>query len=159
MLEDFWDPNTWDTTEPEYYLLLTPRLEPRVRLDYIDYQWAIQWLWDVRYAQRYQKRGHKSKKRIGYAARSSARHVNGPGRGVRTNYLAYRENFTIYLHIEIMKRTGIPPPTPKHVLVDHIDNDTFNCRRENLQWATHAMNRANRADTKTHPFSRGRLVD
>ena len=50
----------------------------------------------------------------------------------------------LYLHIEIMKRTGEPPPSLFHVLVDHRDGDEFNCRRYNLRWATHSMNNKNR---------------
>lgn len=49
----------------------------------------------------------------------------------------------LYLHVEIKKRTGIPPPTPLHRIVDHSDGNEFNCRRSNLVWATPRQNRAN----------------
>lgn len=51
--------------------------------------------------------------------------------------------FSVYLHIEIMKRTGILPPSPAHIITDHRDGDTMNCRRSNLRWATHSMNSRN----------------
>lgn len=50
----------------------------------------------------------------------------------------------LYLHVEIMKRTGIPPPTKQHKLVDHIDGNEWNCRRSNLAWSTHAHNNSKR---------------
>ena len=50
---------------------------------------------------------------------------------------------TVYLHIEILKRTGILPPSKAHIITDHRDGDTMNCRRSNLRWATHSMNSRN----------------
>lgn len=50
---------------------------------------------------------------------------------------------TQYLHIEVMKRTGIEPPSDAHTIVDHRNGDTLNCRRLNLRWATPRQNRAN----------------
>jgi HNH endonuclease len=51
---------------------------------------------------------------------------------------------TLYLHVEIMKRTGRHPPTPKHEIVDHFDLDSLNCQRQNLRWVTYSINNKNR---------------
>jgi hypothetical protein len=54
-----------------------------------------------------------------------------------------------------MKRTGIKPPTKKHVLVDHRTGHTLNCRRPNLRWATHSMNSRNRNGSTPHDMIEG----
>lgn len=65
------------------------------------------------------------------------------------------KTISIYLHIEIMKRTGIEPPSPFHTLVDHRDGDSLNCRRSNLRWATHSMNSLNRFGEHPHDLIEG----
>jgi len=127
---DMWDPNTWSTEASECRVWATPRLTHCAFVDFEDHQWALQWLWDVKIAKRSDHR-----KKIPYVCRCEATWVDG------VRY--YR---SLYLHIEIMKRTGIIPETDKHILVDHIDGNTLNCRRGNLQWATYTMNRKNRTD-------------
>ena len=124
--DDIWDPNTWDWSEREYRIW-TPRLEYGFRVDYVDYIWATRWLWDIKFPKR---KDHR--KRMAYCYRNT-------GGGTREQ--GTRWNVSLYLHIEIMRRSGLLPPTPEHTLVDHIDGDTFNCQRFNLQWATYAMNR------------------
>lgn len=123
---DIWDPNNWDLTEPTYHIW-TPRLEYGFRVDYVDYVWAIQWLWDIKFP----KRGAHRKK-MAYCYRNT---------GGGSRIAGTRWNASLYLHISIMRRSGILPPTPEHRLVDHIDGDTYNCTRDNLQWATYLMNR------------------
>lgn len=51
---------------------------------------------------------------------------------------------TIYLHKAIHQRRGIPQPTPRHYMVDHLNGDSLYCRRHNLEWATPSMNSRNR---------------
>lgn len=128
LIEDaaVFDPNTWDWTEREYRVWVGPQLVHGFLVDYVDYVWATRWLWNPKYP----KRGNHRKKMV-YCYRTKSFPRTGD----------FRNDVSMYLHIEIMKRTGIEPPSPLHMLVDHIDGDTLNCTRINLQWATYAMNR------------------
>jgi len=95
-------------------------------VDPIDYPWASQWCWSI-----LRRPGRKP-----YLKRTRDVYAEGYGR---------QRCEAVYLHVEIMKRTGIAPPTPEHVLVDHIDYlDTLNNCRHNLRWATYSMNNRNR---------------
>jgi hypothetical protein len=51
---------------------------------------------------------------------------------------------SIYLHREVMARTGIVQPSPKHKLVDHRNGNSLDCRRSNLRWATVSQNNKNK---------------
>jgi hypothetical protein len=42
-----------------------------------------------------------------------------------------------------MLRSGVPQPSAEHHIPDHINGKEWDCRRENLRWATHSMNNAN----------------
>ena len=94
-------------------------------LDAVDYFWAIQWKW------RWKWDKHKRKR---YAFRNTK--VRGLG-------------VTLYLHKEVLKRSGKRKPTKEHKIGDHRDGDSLNNQRGNLRWATLSMNNANR------PFARG----
>jgi hypothetical protein len=99
------------------------RCEIAAEVDEIDYAWAIQWLWHHKWS----RGGRKV-----YVCRQVTQRIAG-----------VRFNSTAMLHVEIMKRTGIEPPSPLHTRVDHRNGNSLNCKRENLRWATPAMNRAN----------------
>jgi hypothetical protein len=53
---------------------------------------------------------------------------------------AGRADRCLYLHVEVMRRSGVEPPSSHHVLVDHRNGDTLDCQRANLRWATRSMN-------------------
>jgi hypothetical protein len=112
------------------FLVYTPRSPTRrlwlddrehrfVTLDEADYHFFVRWLWSAK-----------------------------PSRGGRKFY-ACRTLSTdgvdksLYLHVEIMKRTKRPPPSPAHTVVDHRNGDSLLCTRENLRWSTPSMNRKN----------------
>lgn len=120
---DMWNPNTWDLAPFPRRIYLDDSAETFVTVDEIDYFWAVNWRWHINKPHA----GRKGNKQ--YACRSQS---NGK------RYLP-----KLYLHVEIMKRTGVFPPTPNFVLVDHRNGDEFNAQRSNLRWATPKMNRLN----------------
>ena len=90
-------------------------------VDEIDYHWAVQWKWHV-------NKPHPSR--------------NGTKRYfVRSTGRGGEYSPKLYLHVEIMKRTGIIQPMPEYKLTNHIDDDEWNCRRSNLEWLTIKDNR------------------
>lgn len=91
-------------------------------VDEVDYQWAIQWRWHINKPHPVRS-GTKQ-----YFCRSNG--SGGRRRGPR-----------LLLHVEIMKRMGIVPPDAQHTLVAHLDDNEWNCRRENLAWTTSQKNR------------------
>ncbi len=90
-------------------------------VDEVDYHWLIQWRWHI-------NEPHHTRK--------------GTKRYFRT-HAGWRTMGSRYLHVEVMKRTGIIPPSELHTLVNHIDGNEWNCLRINLEWATPSMNNKN----------------
>jgi hypothetical protein len=104
-------------------------------VDAIDYQWAVQWIWSPKWS-----RGGRK-----FYLRRNVQEQLGPDYEcpVTGRRLRNRVQRTLFLHVAIMKRTGIEPPSPEHTMVDHRDSDSLNCRRGNLRWATPSMNAKN----------------
>ncbi len=111
------------TPEPhEFRIYADDMAQTWAVVDEVDYQWAIKHRWHI-------NKPHPSRKgKKQYLCRSNG--SGGRSRGPR-----------LFLHIEIMKRTGSIPPDPDHSIVGHVDDDEWNCRRENLEWITFKKNR------------------
>jgi len=122
LVDDPFDPRTWIEPIHECRVYGDDRAQTWAIVDEIDYQWAIQWKWSIN-SPHTTRKGTKE-----YFRRSQG----GGGR--------YQP--PLYLHVEIMKRAGVEPPSPAHNLVDHINGCEWDCRRSNLEWATTKGNRA-----------------
>lgn len=119
------DPRYLDFDWPSY--IYAANTDHRALLDYEDYLFFIRWMW------RFKPSRNQPLSGKGYLFRT-----------IKVKFGAHYQSVNQWLHIEIMKRTGVPPPTPAHTLVDHIDRDGMNCQRENLRWATPSDNAFNR---------------
>jgi hypothetical protein len=124
---DWLDPNTWGMDLPYRALWLSADGNQFCILDRIDYDWAIKWIWRTT-----SSRQREGKKVNLYATRNT-RH--GTPTGPQTK---------IYLHKEVLKRSFALPPTPEHIVGDHINGNSLDNRRSNLRWATLSMNGYNR---------------
>ncbi len=125
------------TSEPyEFRIYGDDNAQTWAVVDQIDYQWAIKRRWHINKPHP-RRNGTKQ-----YFVCTNSK--GGQYRGPKS-----------YLHVEIMKRTGIPSPDQDHTLVGHIDDDEWNCRRKNLDWMTPLKNRmmskkANESFAKHH---------
>lgn len=107
---------------PFAYLVLDPEKKIACKVSWEDYYWALSWKWAVVY----NSTGKKA-----YASRSTRLHG---AKGKQTR---------VYLHKEIMKRTGLKAKGKEYTIADHLDGDSLNNTRENLRWANKAMNARN----------------
>ena len=117
-LSDPFDPTTWTPDTHEFRIWLDDREGMSALVDEIDYHWAIKWRWSPKPS----RSRHKF-----YAYRTVG---NRPAKR------------SLFLHVAIMWRTGICQPV-NHIIVDHRNGNSLDCRRDNLRWATLSMNRRN----------------
>lgn len=89
-----------------------------VTVDPIDYEWAKQRKWHATF---------NSTGRKFYVTRMTRDRVT-------------KKNRKVYMHKEILKRSGKKARTVHHTIGDHDDGDSSNNRRGNLFWATLRMN-------------------
>jgi hypothetical protein len=130
---DPFDPNTWTEPEHEHHIYGLDDASLWAVVDEVDYHYLIQWRWTP-------LPSGEMRNRI-YLHRKTS--IGPRDARIRT---------TVYLHIEVMKRTGVRPPSPRHCLVDHRDGDEFNCRRPNLRWVTPSQNQINKFGRHPHDF-------
>lgn len=120
---DPFDPNTWQLSEHEFRIYGDDKAQTWGTLDEEDYLWAVRWRWCWK------------KSRCGSMYLRRAVGENANGLRLRT--------YTLYLHVEIAKRAGLPRPTQHHKIVDHRDGNSMNNTRTNLRWVTVTMNAFN----------------
>lgn len=131
--DDDWNPNNFPPRE--YRVYGGKNLDYFAIVDYEDYMWAMQWLWG--YVKNTSQKGRARLTRLVYISRMT--------RAVGNRDVSVRK----YLHIEIMKRTGIEPPSSLHRIVNHKNSNTLDCRRENLEWETYSGNNRKAKQPKT----------
>jgi hypothetical protein len=127
--------------EHEHRIYLDDYASQYVIVDEKDYQFLVQWRWY----------SHKSriwpgtKKPKAYAARTGFESIGKDYRDENGKRIQNRRSYTIFLHEIVIERKGdIKPITNMKIIVDHADGDGFNCRRNNLRYATISFNNKNR---------------
>jgi hypothetical protein len=137
------DPRGIDFTNAghEFRIYLDDRADRYAIVDEVDYQWAITWRWNLNV-----KKSRRNPLKIKEYAR---RAVGENSNGVRI------ATHSVYLHTEILKRAQPEPPTPFHVICDHRNGKSLDCRRANLRWATFSMNSKNRHGEYAHDLVEG----
>jgi hypothetical protein len=117
--EQFADVEALDTNAP-CRVFLDAACEIFCLVSAEDYAWVTQWRWKWNWDRTRTKR---------YAIRTTRK----DGRHV-----------TIYMHKEILNRSGKKQPSEAHTIGDHQDGESLNNQRDNLEWATISQNRKNR---------------
>jgi hypothetical protein len=119
---------------PERRIYLDDRAERYAVVDDDDYQYFVRWRWAPKFS--------KGRLRKCYAYRTKTERSQGSKR-----------TSSLYLHVEILKRSGVARPSAYHIIGDHRDGDSLNCRKANLRWATSSQNRRNRFGAFPHDFA------
>lgn len=115
MIDPF-DPRTLEELPQHRVVWLDPACGLFCVVDDVDFLWATQWLWHATP----NSRGKKY-----YATRMTR--IRG-------------QQIKIYMHKEILQRTGIVPPSDAHTIGDHQDGQSLHNWRDNLLWATVSEN-------------------
>jgi hypothetical protein len=127
---DLDDPNNWEL-DWECRIYADDYANQYAIVDAIDYQYLVQWRWKIKKSRTW----NNTKKPKLYLARTGSETIG------------YKQTIesTIYLHQVVIERKGdAKPNTNMKIIVDHADGDGFNCRRQNLRYATISFNNKNR---------------
>lgn len=148
-----WDPNTWVLDQHEHRIYADETLEVYAVVDAIDYPYLSQFRWSLHTKLERGVRGNRGTKKYLRRAVSTFHGPDGEnyvspihGHVVRNRN---RTTKNLFLHQAVMERKGDKPPTPAHKYIDHIDQDSMNCRRENLEWETKSGNTLNNRNGKS----------
>jgi hypothetical protein len=120
------DPNTLDFSPPDFHMFAGANADVECAVDEEDYLFFTRWMWTIKT----NKDGTKP-----YFRRAISRY----------DVLGKREGAdTVYLHIEILTLKVGPPPTRKRCIADHLNGNSLDNRRDNLEWVTKRQNNQNR---------------
>lgn len=122
-MDDDWDPNVLLNTRDACRIYGDEKMTIFALVDEIDFSFLSQWRWSPKWS----RGGRKVYLR----------------RNVQIGPRATRIQRNLFLHQAVMERMGIKPPDEHHVLIDHRNGDSLDCRRANIRWATHKTNRHN----------------
>ena len=120
---DWLDPRTWGCELPYNSFCIDWDKKLFAIVDHEDYDWALQWVWHVTKS--------RTESNLYVTRNTRLQGKNGP-------------QVKLYLHKEILKRSFKLPPTPNHIVGDHINGNSLDNRRKNLRWATFSENAENR---------------
>lgn len=131
--DDMWNPTTWLLEEYEYRIYGNTQLTMWAVVDREDYAWASQWCWSP-----LRSRGKADKF---YLRRTITIPIGKDWTCEHTGKrMQNRRTENLFLHTAVMERMGVKPPSKKHTIIGHLDDDQFNCRRSNLKWLTVSEN-------------------
>jgi hypothetical protein len=140
--DDIWDPRLWIEDDHEHRIYSDDTLATYCVVDAKLYPLLCRYKWSI-HDRRKAARGHIYFRRVvtefwgpegeKYESRLSGKIVR--------NFSRWQ--YTRFLHQEVMLLSGIIPPSPEHKEVDHINRKLWDCRLENLRWATRLEQVAN----------------
>lgn len=148
---DIWDPNNWVPDDYECRIYGDASLEQYAIVDAIDYPYLCQFRWSIHSVNigRSNRTVFGNTRKKLYLRRGVSEFYAPDGAKYESPFTGYvvrhrnRVQKTVFLHQEVMRRMGVLPPSPLHILIDHKDRNSWNCRRENLHWQTKSGNALN----------------
>lgn len=135
-----------DTCDVPYGIVwLEPKSDLYAIVDLVDLAFAQMWGWTAAHS----KSGPRRIDKV-YARRTMSL-WNGPEGATHSS----RRTINIWLHKEILLRAKGPPKKKSQTIGDHQNGNSLDCRRHNLDWASHSENRRNLFGSATHQLHLG----